>query len=186
MTGDSLGWGRLDAENLRRIMVLHTVYVRPRQADALPGASARLEHLLAHVLDSLAQAASGKAVPGALGKPGDRVLVIAGHDTNSIQPIGYAGPLLGCLPVTPRTIPRQVGRWFSSCGGRELRIPFGPTFWRKAWNRCTAPILPRSSRRLCGRRCSSPAAEPPRRVSLANGAPSRRRWRSSIDRSAVK
>jgi 4-phytase/acid phosphatase len=90
MTGGNLGWGRLNAENLRRILVLHTAYADlARRTPYL--ARARGSNLLARVLDSLRQAASGKAASLALGKPGDRVLVIAGHDTNLSNISGMLG-----------------------------------------------------------------------------------------------
>ena len=81
MTGKDLGWGRLDAATLQRIMVLHTAYadlVRRTSYEARAGGS----NLLFHILASIRQAATGKSVSGALGNPGDAALVIVGHDTN--------------------------------------------------------------------------------------------------------
>jgi 4-phytase / acid phosphatase len=54
-------------------------------------ARARGSNLLAHVLRSLEQAASGKATAGALGQPGDALLVLAGHDTNLSNLSGMLG-----------------------------------------------------------------------------------------------
>jgi 4-phytase/acid phosphatase len=42
-----------------------------------PGSNA-----LAHILETMEQAVTDKAVPGALGKPGGRATVMVGHDTN--------------------------------------------------------------------------------------------------------
>jgi 4-phytase/acid phosphatase len=76
-----LAWGRLTKENLYRAMELHKVYADlMRRTPYL--ARARGSNLLAHVARSLEQAASGSAVPGALGRPGDALLLLAGHDTN--------------------------------------------------------------------------------------------------------
>jgi len=79
--GRDLGFGRLTRENLDRALDLRGVYDEiMRRTPYL--ARARGSNLLAHVLRSLEQAASGSAVPGALGHPGDALLFLAGHDTN--------------------------------------------------------------------------------------------------------
>ena len=80
-TGKDLGWGRLDEDGLREIMAIHTAYADlARRTEYL--ARVQGSNLLDSILRSMEQAVSGKAVPGALGKPGDRVLLLAGHDTN--------------------------------------------------------------------------------------------------------
>jgi 4-phytase/acid phosphatase len=79
--GKNLGWGRLDAKNLRQIMAIHTAYADlARRTSYL--ARARGSNLLFHVVASLDQAVIGKRVPGALGAPDGRVLLLVGHDTN--------------------------------------------------------------------------------------------------------
>ncbi len=81
MQGKDLGWGRLDADTLLRVLELHAVYADlMRRTPYL--ARARGSNLLEHILASMEQAATGKAVPGALGPPGTAVLVLSGHDTN--------------------------------------------------------------------------------------------------------
>jgi 4-phytase/acid phosphatase len=81
LKGASLGWGRLNLENLKRALEIHAVYADlMRHTPYL--ARTRGSNLLAHVLLSLEQAESGKATAGALGQPGDLLLVLAGHDTN--------------------------------------------------------------------------------------------------------
>jgi 4-phytase/acid phosphatase len=88
--GRDLGWGRLTRENLDRALDLHGVYAdMMRRTPYL--ARARGSNLLAHVLRSLEQAASGSAVPGALGLPGDALLFLAGHDTNLSNVSGMLG-----------------------------------------------------------------------------------------------
>jgi len=80
-TGKDLGWGRLDAAKLTEIMAIHTAYADiARRTPYL--ARVQGSNLLQHILLSLEQAVSGKAVAGALGIPASRVLVLAGHDTN--------------------------------------------------------------------------------------------------------
>jgi 4-phytase/acid phosphatase len=81
MQGKDLGWGRLDAATLLQAMELHAVYSDlTRRTPYL--AQARGSNLLDHVLLSMEQATTGKAVPGALGPPGAAVLILSGHDTN--------------------------------------------------------------------------------------------------------
>jgi len=81
MPQSALGWGRLTREKLLQVLELHTAYADlARRTPYL--ARARASNLLAHILASLEQAASGKPAPGALGKPGDVLAVLAGHDTN--------------------------------------------------------------------------------------------------------
>ena len=78
---EELGWGRLTEAKLRQIMTLHGAYSDlMRRTPYL--ARANGSNLLGHILKSIEQAISGKAVPGALGTPTDRVLAVVGHDTN--------------------------------------------------------------------------------------------------------
>lgn len=81
MNGQDLGWGRLDETRLREILAIHTAYADlARRTEYL--ARVQGSNLLHHIVLSMEQAVSDKAVAGALGKPGDRVLLLAGHDTN--------------------------------------------------------------------------------------------------------
>jgi 4-phytase/acid phosphatase len=76
-----LGWGRLTKEKLLQMLELHTAYADlARRTPYL--SRARGSNLLAHILGSLEQAASGKPVAGALGQPGGALTILAGHDTN--------------------------------------------------------------------------------------------------------
>lgn len=90
MEGKALGWGRLTRENLDRVLEIHGVYADlMRRTPYL--ARSRASNLLAHLLHSLEQAATGEAVNGALGQPGDALLVVAGHDTNQSNLSGMLG-----------------------------------------------------------------------------------------------
>jgi 4-phytase/acid phosphatase len=83
------GWGRLTKENLQQVMGIHTAY-----ADLMrrtPYLARRGSNLLATIVHSLEQAASGRPVEGALGKAGDALLVISGHDTNLSNLSGLLG-----------------------------------------------------------------------------------------------
>jgi 4-phytase/acid phosphatase len=91
-----VGWGRVDEATLRRIIPLHT-----RQFTLLTrtSLSARTQgsNLMAHILDTLEQAAQhaqtqdAMPVPGALGPVGMHLVYISGHDSN----LCYIGGLLG-------------------------------------------------------------------------------------------
>jgi 4-phytase/acid phosphatase len=81
MPMDQVGWGRVDLPTLKRLMDLHSAASDlTRRTSYL--ATVQASNALAHILDTLQQAASGKEVPGALGKLGDRAVVLTGHDTN--------------------------------------------------------------------------------------------------------
>jgi 4-phytase/acid phosphatase len=90
LDGAALGWGRLTRENLDRVLEIHTVYADlMRRTPYL--ARARGSNLLSHVLHSLEQAATGRPTPGAIGAPGELLLLLAGHDTNQSNLSGMLG-----------------------------------------------------------------------------------------------
>ncbi len=81
MPMDQVGWGRVDLATLKELLALHTAASDlGRRSSYL--ATAQASNALAHILDTLQQAATGKEVPGALGKLGDCAVVLVGHDTN--------------------------------------------------------------------------------------------------------
>jgi len=90
IAGEALGWGRLTRENLNRVLELHAVYTDLMRRTPYI-ARARGSNLLAHVLRSMEQAASGKSTAGALGQPGDVLLVLSAHDTNLSNLSGMLG-----------------------------------------------------------------------------------------------
>ncbi len=78
---DQVGWGRVDLRTLKQLMDLHTASSDlTRRSSYL--AKVQASNALAHILATMQQAATGAIVPGALGKPGDRAVVLVGHDTN--------------------------------------------------------------------------------------------------------
>ena len=81
MQGHDLGWGRLTESNLRQMMTLHIAYTDLMRLTPQIGRTSA-SNLLSHVAKAMEQAATGKAVPGAIGKAGDRMLVMVGHDGN--------------------------------------------------------------------------------------------------------
>jgi 4-phytase / acid phosphatase len=81
MPMDRVGWGRVDLATLRQLMELHTAAADLTRRTSYI-ATVQASNLLAHILDTLQQEATGKQTAGALDRPGDRVLVLVGHDTN--------------------------------------------------------------------------------------------------------
>jgi 4-phytase/acid phosphatase len=81
MDAAQVGWGRVDANNVRELIQLHSASVDVAN-HARYIARVQSSNLLRHILDSMEQAATGKAVAGALSKTDDRMLLLVGHDTN--------------------------------------------------------------------------------------------------------
>jgi 4-phytase/acid phosphatase len=78
---DQLGWGRVDLATLKQLMDLHNAASDlTRRTSYL--AIVQASNALAHILATLQRAATGKEVPGALGKRADHAVVLTGHDTN--------------------------------------------------------------------------------------------------------
>ena len=76
-----VAWGQLDEARLRDLIGLHTAeFAIAHRTPFL--AQMQASNLLDHMLRTLQQAASGTPVPGALGQPGQRLVVLDGHDTN--------------------------------------------------------------------------------------------------------
>lgn len=85
-----VGWGCVDGAKLRALMQIDTAsweYGVRTQAVARVLASG----LLQHIEQSMDQHMTGKQVDGALGKPGDRMLMLVGHDTNIASVSGLLG-----------------------------------------------------------------------------------------------
>jgi len=90
MKAADVGWGRVDIERLRELMQLHTANVDINQrADYV--ARIQSSNMLFHVLHSMEQAKAGHAVAGALTRPGDRLLILSGHDGNIAAIAGALG-----------------------------------------------------------------------------------------------
>jgi 4-phytase / acid phosphatase len=90
MNGKDLGWGRLDPAKLLEMMRLHAAYADlARQTPYV--ARVQASNLLSHILRSMEQALSKSPIKGSVGKPGDRVLILVGHDTNISNIAGMLG-----------------------------------------------------------------------------------------------
>jgi 4-phytase / acid phosphatase len=81
MPMDHVGWGKVDEPQMRRFLSLHLDYFdlmhRTPGIAGLEGST-----LLDRILRTLDQGVTGKPVAGAVGEPGDKVVVLLGHDTN--------------------------------------------------------------------------------------------------------
>ena len=76
-----VGWGKVDLATLKQLMDLHTAASDLTHRSSYL-ATAQASNALSHILNTLQQAASNREVPGALGKLGDRAVILVGHDTN--------------------------------------------------------------------------------------------------------
>ena len=84
------GWGCVDGATLRYLM---QVNVASWQYGFRTPAIARIyaSNLLEHIRKTVEQSVTGKPVAGALGKPGDRLVILVGHDTNINAVAGALG-----------------------------------------------------------------------------------------------
>ncbi len=90
MEAANVGWGHVDADKLRALLQLHTASEDITQRTSYI-ARAQSSNLLIHILQSMQQEAAGHPLTGALTKPGDRVLILVGHDTNLANISGALG-----------------------------------------------------------------------------------------------
>jgi 4-phytase / acid phosphatase len=76
-----VGWGRVDEKTLTDLLALHEAFFdladRTYYAAQVQGSN-----LASHILDTLEQGAQADSVPGALGPPGEHIVILAGHDSN--------------------------------------------------------------------------------------------------------
>lgn len=88
---NQVGWGRVDAAALHRLMPLHAKGFALNARSPL-NARDRGSNLMAHLLETLEQAAgASQPVAGAIGPRGARFVYISGHDTNLFNLAGLLG-----------------------------------------------------------------------------------------------
>jgi 4-phytase / acid phosphatase len=85
-----VGWGRVDGKVLTDLLSLHELLFDLGDRTFYL-AQVNASNLASHILDTLEQGAEGEPVPGAIGPSGERILVLAGHDSN----IASVGGLFG-------------------------------------------------------------------------------------------
>jgi len=76
-----VGWGCIDGASLRTLMQLHSAAEDLKDRTPVV-AHTEASNLLDQILRALEQQVTGKPVASAPGKPGDRMLILVGHDTN--------------------------------------------------------------------------------------------------------
>lgn len=112
-----VGWGRVDPAMLTELLELHSMYFDLTARTSYP-AQVQGSNLLSHILATLDQAATGKPVVGAIGAPGEKLVIVTGHDTN----IANVGGLLDA-------------HWFIDGSQRDPVLPGGALsfeLWRHA------------------------------------------------------
>ena len=81
MSDANIGWGCMDGATLRSLMQIDgAAWEYGTRTPVI--ARAKASNLLYHIEKSMEQSVAGKPVAGALGAPGDRLLILVGHDTN--------------------------------------------------------------------------------------------------------
>jgi 4-phytase/acid phosphatase len=81
MDAANVGWGRVDLSKLRELLQVHVAHEDLADRTTYV-ARAQSSNLLLHMLQSMQQAVAAQPIAGAVGKPGDRLLILVGHDTN--------------------------------------------------------------------------------------------------------
>ena len=122
MSDADTGWGCLDGATLRYIMQIdgaHWDYGSRTPALARMNAS----NLLDHIQKTLEQGVTGKPVPGAVGHPGDRLVILVGHDSNIAAVAGALGmdwALDGRVDDTPPGGALLFELWRSRASGEHF------------------------------------------------------------------
>jgi len=90
MPSESVGWGKVNEAQLVKFINLHSIYFDLMHRTP---SLARMEasNMLSTITRTLQQGVEGKAVAGAVGAPGNKLVLLVGHDTN----IGPISALLG-------------------------------------------------------------------------------------------
>lgn len=85
-----VGWGRVDINKLRDLLQLHTASGDIGQRTSYV-ARVQSSNLISYMLRSMEQAAGEHSVTNTLSRPGDRLLILVGHDTNIATVSGALG-----------------------------------------------------------------------------------------------
>jgi 4-phytase/acid phosphatase len=81
MPMSQVGWGRVDAARIGRLLALHSGYFElMHRTPAI--ARAEASNLLFHIVRTLQQGVQQEPVDGAIGPAGSKAVVLVGHDTN--------------------------------------------------------------------------------------------------------
>jgi 4-phytase/acid phosphatase len=126
MSTADTGWGCLDGATLRFIMQANVAawdYNDRTPAFARTYAS----NLLDHMRSTMEQGVTGRPVPGAIGKPGDRMVILVGHDTDIATVAGALGIdwiADGRIDDSPPGSALVFELWRSPKAGSFVRVAF--------------------------------------------------------------
>ena len=98
MPMEQVGWGRLDSATLTQLLKLHSLYFDLTQSTLL-AAQAQASNLADHIRQTLQRTVRGGSAEGAFGPPGQKLVVVSGHDTNIVN----LAALLGAQWYLPGT-----------------------------------------------------------------------------------
>ena len=131
MSDADTGWGCVDGPTLRFVMQANIAawnYNDRTPAIARTNASNLLEHIRATLEQRvIGQRATGNPVPGAVSKPGDRLVILVGHDSNIVAVAGALGinwVLDGRTDDTPPGGALIFELWRSATTGPFVRVAF--------------------------------------------------------------
>jgi len=161
------GWGCVDGATLRFIMQAN---VAAWDFDVRTPAFARTyaSNLLDHIRSTMEQGVKGKPVPGAIGKPGDRMVILVGHDTDIATVAGALGIdwiADGRLDDSPPGSALVFELWRSPKSGSFVRVAFTAQTLEQMRN--SEPLSP-----------SNPPADAPIFVPACSGADLACTWES--------
>ena len=154
MDAANVGWGRVDLAKLRELLQLHKASEEiERRTSYMPASNLPICSLI--FLSRCSRQSEAKPVAGALTKPGDRLLILVGHDTNLANIAGALG--LDWLVDGRRNDTPPAAHWFSSYGRSAARRVFRAhlSTRRRPSTRCAMPrrsafrILPSACRFSC-------------------------------------
>ena len=171
MYSGNIGWGRLSREQIIDIAKLHTVDFD--LLDRTPYlAQAQGSNLLLHIVNTINQAATGTANAHALGAPGQKLVMLTGHD-NQLAAVGGLLRADWALPTFAVDDTPPGGAMVF-----ELRQdPAGNNIVRSTttappWTSSTIPRPSPSPRPLRSHPCSSPTRAPTHPTSTCRLRPS--------------
>ena len=98
MPMSDVGWGRVTPALLTQLITLHSLYFNLGDATFYP-AQVQASNLADHLRSTIEQSVKSQPVAGALGIPGQKVVIVIGHDTNIVN----LGGLLGLEWYLPGT-----------------------------------------------------------------------------------
>ena len=142
MSTADTGWGCLDGATLRYVMQANIAAWN--YEDRTPTfARIYASNLLDHIRRTMEQSVTGKPVSGALGKHGDRLVILVGHDTNIVTLAGALGIdwiADGRVDDSPPGGALVFELWRSSKSGPFVRVAF--TTQTLEQMRKTEPLTP--------------------------------------------